>query len=120
MQYGIEIFPSHTITSTESNGDPSTILHGTLDGADFHSEVVNGPAAENERDKESSDVRDVHAAAVRLRRRERAERHAESYGKEYQTEDREQDAAHPGHAGTHRRYFPAVRAPDWCVFQKLI
>lgn len=108
------------ILSQEPNGDPSTILHGTLDRADFHSEVVNGPAAENERDKESSDVRDVHAAAVRLRRRERAERHAESYGKEYQTEDREQDAPHPGHAGAHRRNFPAVRAPDWCIFQKLI
>lgn len=77
------------ILSQEPNGDPSMILHGPLDRADFHSEVVNGPAAENERYEESSDVRYVNAAAVRLSRRERSERHTQRYGKEYETEDRE-------------------------------
>lgn len=46
MQYGIEILPSHTITKTESCSVGG--LHGALDRAHFHSEVVYGAAGEDE------------------------------------------------------------------------
>lgn len=96
------------------------LLHGALNRAHFHSEVVDCSTAQDEGEEEASDVGDVDAAAVRLGGRQRAQRDAQRDGQEHQRQHRERGAAQPRHARAHRRHLAAVRAAHRRVLQQLV
>lgn len=76
----------------------SASLHRALDGADLHSEVVDGSTEEYEGEQEGSDVGHVDAGAVALSGGERAESNAERDGQEYHRQYSEDGAADTRHA----------------------